>query len=90
MHSRKFPEERSNFICWSVMLIDSVLKEEKCYLQIFLKESKYIPKEKNMITDDLKFSSGDLDESDESKLKSSIMVWVFFLRKEIFIRKNFV
>ena len=65
MHSRKFPEEGSNFIYWSVMLIDSVLKEEKCYLQIFLKESKYIAKEKNVITDHLKFSSGDLDESDQ-------------------------
>ena len=47
------------------MLIDSVLKEEKYYLQIFLKESKYIAKEKKVITDDLKFSSGDLNESDE-------------------------
>ena len=50
-------------------LIDSVLKkDEHYYPQVFLKECKYIEKEKKLIryiTSILKFSSDDSDESDE-------------------------
>ena len=49
-------------------LIDSVLKkDEHYYSQVFLKECKYIEKEKKLIryiTSNLKFSSDDSDESD--------------------------
>ena len=35
-HARKIPEKCSNFVCWSVILIDSVLKkDENYYLQVF-------------------------------------------------------
>ena len=42
-HSRKIPEIATYYICWSVMLINSVLKmNENYYLQVFSKEYKYI------------------------------------------------
>ena len=48
-----------------VILIKFVLeKDENCYLQLFLKECKYIEKEKKVIrynTDYLKISSDDSD-----------------------------
>ena len=59
----------SNYICWLMKLIDSVLKkDEHYYPQVFLKECKYIEKEKKLIryiTSILKFSSDDSDESNE-------------------------
>ena len=46
-HAKKIPELGSNYICWSVILIDSVLKkDENYYLQAFLKECKCIEKER--------------------------------------------
>ena len=66
-HTR-IPDAACNYICWSVISIDPVLKKDKnYYLQVFLIECKNIEKEKKVITyitDDLKFSS-DLHESDE-------------------------
>ena len=63
----------SNYICWLMKLIDSVLKkDEHYYPQVFLKECKYIEKEKKLIryiTSILKFSSDDSDESDEERIK---------------------
>ena len=62
-------EASSSYLCLSVILIDSVLKKDENYfLQKFLKECKYMEKEKRMIryiTDDFKFSSDDSDESDK-------------------------
>ena len=59
-------EAGSNYICWSAILIDSVLwKVEKYYSQVYFKKSIYIKKEKKMIryiTDDLKNCSDDSDE----------------------------
>ena len=47
-HNNKIPREGSQFICLSVILIDSVFKRGKNYYpQMFLKECKYIVKEKN-------------------------------------------
>ena len=61
-HSRKIPEEGSNFI-------NSVLKNyENYYLQVFLKECKNIKTERlvsRYIADDLKYSSDDSSESNE-------------------------
>ena len=49
-HSRKIPEANCNYNCWLVTLIDSVLnKDKKCYPQVFLKEWRYIEKEKKLI-----------------------------------------
>ena len=60
-------ENGSNYICWPVILIASLLKKvENYYLQVLLKECKYIEKKViKSITDDLKFSTGKSDESDE-------------------------
>ena len=47
LHSRKRSEIDSNYICWSVVLIDSVLKKDKSYYQrVFLKECKYMENKK--------------------------------------------
>ena len=43
----KIPKESSQFICLSVMLIDSIFRTDKNYYpQVFLEEFKYIVKEK--------------------------------------------
>ena len=59
----------SNYTCLAVINVDSALKkDEKYYLQAFLKECKYIEKEvMSQITEDIKhfFSS-----SDEEQIKS--------------------
>ena len=55
-HSKKIPKEGSQFICLSVILVDSVFRIVKNYYpQVFLEEYKYIVKERNIpeyITDD--------------------------------------
>ena len=49
-HDKKIPNVGSNYTCLTVILIDFVLeKEENYYLQVFLRECKYIEKEKKMI-----------------------------------------
>ena len=45
-HTRKIPEGGSNYICWSVILINSVLEKDENYLQVSLKECKCIKKRK--------------------------------------------
>ena len=59
-------EACSDYISSSVILLNSVLKKDKnYYLQVSLKEFKYIEKEKRVIgyiTDDLKFYSNDSEK----------------------------
>ena len=46
-HNNKIPREGSQFICLSVILIDSVFRTGKNYYpQVFLDECKYVVKEK--------------------------------------------
>ena len=48
-HGDRIPKEGSHHICLSIILIDSVFKMNKNYYpQMFLKECKYIVKEKQM------------------------------------------
>ena len=57
----KIPKEGSQFICWSVILTDSVFRTGKDYYQLFLEEWKYVVKEKKLskyITDEIEISSG--------------------------------
>ena len=60
-HNNKIPKEVCQFICSSVILIDSVFRTGKNYYpQVFLEECKYVVKEKKMpeyITDDIEISS---------------------------------
>ena len=62
---KKLPKLVSNFICSVVILLDFVFKKDKhYYTKVFLKEYKYIEKEKIVIrynTDNLEF----LYDSDE-------------------------
>ena len=70
-HNNKIPKEGSQFICLSVILIDSVFRLDKNYYpQLFLKEYKYVFKEKVMpeyITDDIEISSDDSDREDSNE-----------------------
>ena len=66
-HDSKIPKERSQFVCLSVILVDSVIKTgENYFLQVFLEECKYVIKEKKIpkyIIDDVKFSSDSNEEN---------------------------
>ena len=69
-HNNKISKEGSQFICLSVILIDSVFRMGKNYYpQVFLEECKYVAKEKKMseyITDNIEISSdSDREDSDE-------------------------
>ena len=67
-HNNKLPEERSQCICLSVTLTDSVFRtDETYYPQVFLEECKYVVKVKKMskfITDDIEISSDKFNEED--------------------------
>ena len=60
----EMPKVGSNHTCLAVVMIDSALKrEENYYLQVFLKEGKYIEKEViRHITEDIEVLSSDSDE----------------------------
>ena len=69
-HDNKIPKESSQFICLSVILIASVFRTGKNhYPQVFLKECKYVVKEKKIpkyIIDHIEISSdSDRENSDE-------------------------
>ena len=69
-HNNKLPREGSQFICLSVILMDSAFRTSKNYYpQAFLNECKYVVNEKKIskyITDDIEISSdSDRANSDE-------------------------
>ena len=69
-HNNKIPKEGSQFICLSVNLIDSVFRTGKTYYPVvFLKECKYVIKEKKIpkfiIYDIETFSHSDRENFDE-------------------------
>ena len=69
-HSNKIPKEDSQYICLSVILIDSVFRKGKNYYQqVFLEECRYVVKEKKIpkyIIDNIEiFSDSDRENSDE-------------------------
>ena len=59
-YNNKIPKEGSQYICLSVILIDSVFRTgENYYPQVFLEECKYVAKEKKIskyIIDDIEIS----------------------------------
>ena len=77
-HNNKIPKEGSQFVCLSVILIDSVLEQVKIIiLKCFLEECKCIIKEKKMpeyiidnveISSDLDRENSDEEHSDEEHL----------------------
>ena len=64
------PIEKSQCKCWSIIILDSVIKaNKKYYLQKFLEECKYVQeniKIENYIDDDLK-SDSDSNKEIESE-----------------------
>ena len=69
-HNNKIPKKGSQFICLSVILIDSVYRTgKKHYPQVFLEECKYAVKEKKIpkyIIDNIEiFSDSDRENYDE-------------------------
>ena len=71
--NNKIPKEIFQYICLSVILLDSIFKTDKNYYpQVFLEECKYFIKEKrihNYITDDVEISDSDKENSDEKTLE---------------------
>ena len=70
MHNNKRPREGSQFICLSVILIDSAFRTSKNYYpQVISEECKYVVEEKKIpkyIIDNIKIcSDSDRDNSDE-------------------------
>ena len=63
----------SNYSCLAAILINFILrKEENYHLQVFSKNVNTSKRRKRVIrriTEELEFSSGDSDESDEEKVK---------------------
>ena len=61
--NKKVPNENASYKCFSLVILDSVIKiNEKYYPQILLEECKYIirkNKMENLINDDLGLSSSD-------------------------------
>ena len=66
-YDKKIPKLDSNHTCLAVISLDSALKkDDNYYLQVFLKECKYIEKKViRHIIDDLESSSDDFDDSDK-------------------------
>ena len=70
-HNNRIPKEGSEFICLSVVLINSILRAgKKYYPQVFLEDCKFVVKEKKMpenITNDIEISSHDSDREDSNE-----------------------
>ena len=70
-YDKKIPKVDCNHTCLALISLDSALKkDENSYLQVFLKECKYIEKRVVMhIINDLESSSDDSDVSMKNKLR---------------------
>ena len=84
------PKVGSNYIYWSIILINSVLKKDESYYpQVFLKECKYIEKEEKVILyiiNDLKIFP---DDSDKEKFAFNNYKKKFCKRKKLTFYKLF-
>ena len=86
-HNNKITKEGSQFICLSVILIDSVFRAgENYYPQLLLEECKYVVKEKKMpecITHDIEISSdhSDREDSDEEIFNEEILIKKVLIKK---------
>ena len=72
-HNNEISKEGSEFICESVILLDSVYKKDKNYYpQVLLEECKYVVKErkksiKRFINDNIEISSDDSDKENSDE-----------------------
>ena len=62
------PKENEHYTCVACITIDSVMKIEKKYSQVYLEECKYRIKKTQMI----KFIEAELESGSESELESDI------------------
>ena len=88
-YNDKIPKEDSQFICLSVILIDSVFRTSKNYYpQLFLEECKYVIKEKisEYITDNIEISSSSETEVDFSIIRFYFSFWIFFIVRRFTIK----
>ena len=82
LHTNEIPKEGSQFICLSVILIDSVFRTGKNHCaHVLLGECKFVAKEKKMpgyITDDIEISSdSDRQGFDEILMKEILMKKIY-------------
>ena len=91
LHNNKISREGSEFICLSVILIDSVFRTGKNYYpQVFLEECKYVVKEKKIpkyIIDDIEISSDSDRENSEEKIVIKKLLMNKILMKKIPMKK---
>ena len=85
-HNDKIPKEGSQFICSSVILINSVFTTGKNYYpQVFLEKCKYVVKEKKIpkyIIDSTEISSdSNRENSDEENLVKKILMKKILMKK---------
>ena len=77
-HDNKTPKEGSQFICLSVILIDSVFRTVNNYCpQVFLEEFKHVIKDKkihNYIADDVEISSDSNQENSYEEILEKIQM----------------
>ena len=78
LYNDKLPNKASQYTSLSVILIDSVYREDKNYYPwVFLEECKYVIKEKKtpmFITDNIEISPDDSDEADSDEGKTNIFL----------------
>ena len=85
-HNNKIPKEGFQYICFSVILIDSAFRTgNNYYPQVFLEEWKYVVKERKMskyIIDDVEISSdSDKENSDEETSDEGNPIFFYKLSK---------
>ena len=68
-YNNKIPKEGSEFICWSLILINSIFKPCKNYYQVFLEECKYFINEKKIPTYTIDNISSDSDRENSNEEK---------------------
>ena len=69
-HDKKMQKEKAPCKCLSIIMLDSVIKANKKYLQTLLEECNYIQekiKTENYINGDLEKSESDCDSNDETE-----------------------
>ena len=70
-HDKKIPKEKASCKCFSIIMLDSVIKENKKYYpQTLLEECRYIQEKikiENLINDDLEKSESDSDSNNETE-----------------------
>ena len=66
--NKKMPKEKAPCKCLSIIMLDSVIKENKYYPQILLEECKYVQEKiniENLTDDDLEKDESDSDSNNE-------------------------